>query len=162
MVLHHPPLSESASDEPTVAARNDTLADTRRAAPVNARCIDHVNLSVSDLDTSVEFYRRVLGAEIKERGSEGVRWCILGIRDRFYVCFFECRGGTFKLNDVHINHVGFVVDDIDDTIRRIHELGYKLEFNDAPVQWPRSRSAYLKDPDEILIEFTDRFGGGLD
>jgi catechol 2,3-dioxygenase-like lactoylglutathione lyase family enzyme len=135
----------------------------RRAKPVDARCIDHVNISVSDLDASIEFYRSVLGAELKEQGGgEGTRWAILGARDRFYVCFFECRNGSFKENDVHINHVGFVVDDIDETVRRIHALGYRIEFNDAPLQWPRSRSAYLRDPDGILIEFTNRFGGGLD
>jgi lactoylglutathione lyase len=133
------------------------------AQPVNARCIDHVNLSVRDLDKSVEFYSRLLGIEIKERGEgQGVRWCILGGRDRFYVCFFEVPGGTFRPNDIHINHVGFVVDDIDETVRRIHELGYKLLFDDAPVQWPRSKSAYVTDPDGIMIEFTNRFGGGLD
>jgi len=47
-------------------------------------------------------------------------------------------------------------------VRRIHELGFKPQFNDKPVQRPRSRSAYVADPDGILIEFTERFGGGLD
>jgi lactoylglutathione lyase len=122
-----------------------------------------VNPSVRDLDKSVEFYSRLLGIEIKEQGeNQGVRWCILGDRDQFYVCFFEVRGGTFRPNDIHINHVGFVVDDMEETVRRIHELGYQLLFNDAPVDWPRIKSAYVTDPDGIMIEFTNRFGGGLD
>jgi catechol 2,3-dioxygenase-like lactoylglutathione lyase family enzyme len=123
-----------------------------------------VNLSVRDLDTSVSFYSRLLGVEVKEGGEgDGVRWCILGAPGRFYVCFFECRDGArYRPNDIHINHVGFVVDDLDETIRRIHALGLRLEFNDAPIQWPRSRSAYVNDPDGIMIEFTERFGGGLD
>jgi catechol 2,3-dioxygenase-like lactoylglutathione lyase family enzyme len=148
----------------------DDITTTRAAEsaaakgpPVAARCIDHVNLSVSDLDKSVEFYCRLLGVERKEGGEEnGVRWCILGTRDHFYVCFFEVKGGKYRPSDVHVNHVGFVVDDMDETVRRIHGLGYKLQFNDATVQWPRSRSAYVADPDGILIEFTERFGGGLD
>jgi catechol 2,3-dioxygenase-like lactoylglutathione lyase family enzyme len=137
--------------------------DDRNAKPINARCIDHVNLSVRDLDKSVDFYSRLLGVEVKERGEgNGTRWCILGAPDRFYVCFFEVTSGTYKPNDIHINHVGFVVDDMDETIRRIHDLGLRMEFNDAPIQWPRSRSAYVNDPDGILIEFTEKFGGGLD
>ena len=140
------------------------LTESRTASKsVNARCIDHVNLSVRNLDKSVEFYSRLLGIDVKERGeNEGVRWCILGDRDRFYVCFFEVPKGAYKPNDIHINHVGFVVDDIDETIRRIHGMGIRLLFKDAAVDWPRSKSAYVTDPDGIMIEFTDRFGGGLD
>ena len=122
-----------------------------------------MNLSVCDLDASVDFYCRLLGVVRKEGGeNDGVRWCILGAKDRFYVCFFEVKDGVYRPNDVHVNHVGFVVDDMDDTVRRIHDLGFKLQFGDKPVQWPRSRSAYVADPDGILIEFTERFGGGLD
>jgi catechol 2,3-dioxygenase-like lactoylglutathione lyase family enzyme len=142
----------------------DPIEQKSAARPVNARCIDHVNLSVRDLDKSVDFYSRLLGIEIKERGEgQGQRWCILGGRDRFYVCFFEVPGGTYRLNDIHINHVGFVVDDIDETVRRIRALGFRLSSNDNPLtEWPRSKSAYVIDPDGIMIEFTNRFGGGLD
>jgi catechol 2,3-dioxygenase-like lactoylglutathione lyase family enzyme len=157
-------MAPQGTTEPATSVRKDSSSPggLRDAAPVIARCIDHVNLSVRDLDVSVDFYRRLLGLEVKERGEDGTRWCILGARDRFYVCFFEVPGGQFRPNDIHINHVGFVVDDIDETVRRIHELGLKLEFRDAPLDWPRSRSAYVKDPDGIQIEFTNRFGGGLD
>jgi catechol 2,3-dioxygenase-like lactoylglutathione lyase family enzyme len=150
--------------KPTTSVPKDDNARVglRHAAPVKARCIDHVNLSVRDLDVSVDFYSRLLGIEVKERGGNGTRWCILGAPERFYVCFFEVPDGVFKQNDIHINHVGFVVDDIDETVRRIHGLGLRLEFNDAPLDWPRSKSAYVIDPDGILIEFTNQFGGGLD
>ena len=145
----------------------DALDQTKpktAAKPVNARCIDHVNLSVRDLDKSIDFYSRLLGIDIKERGEgNGVRWCILGERNRFYVCFFEVpKGEPYNPADIHINHVGFVVDDIDETIRRIHQLGFRVLFNDSTVDWPRSKSAYVNDPDGIMIEFTNRFGGGLD
>jgi len=144
-------------------ANQDEVTAAKGTLPVTASCIDHVNLSVSDLDKSVAFYSRLLGVERKEGGEEnGVRWCILGKKDHFYVCFFEVKGGAYRPADVHVNHVGFVVDDIEETVRRIHGLGYKLQFKDTLVQWPRSRSAYVADPDGILIEFTERFGGGLD
>jgi len=131
-------------------------------APVNAHRMDHVNISVRDLDVSAGFYAALLGIDLKEQGDSGTtRWCILGAPDRFYVCLCEVGSGTFEPKDIHINHVGFVVDDIDETIRRIQGLGLQLEFGKT-LDWPRSRSAYVKDPDGILIEFTNRFGGGLD
>jgi catechol 2,3-dioxygenase-like lactoylglutathione lyase family enzyme len=134
----------------------------REAAPVKARCIDHVNISVRDLDVSADFYARLLGIELKEQGNNGpTRWCILGARDRFYICLCEVAAGNFKREDIHINHVGFVVDDIDETADRIRGLGLQLESG-RTLDWPRSRSAYVRDPDGIQIEFTNRFGGGLD
>ena len=138
-------------------------AGLRTAAPVNARCIDHLNIAVRDLDVSAGFYAGLLGIELKEQGDNGVtRWCILGGRDRFYVCLCEVQGaGDFKPEDIHINHVGFVVDDIEETVRRIHGLGLRLESGKT-LDWLQSRSAYVRDPDGIQIEFTDRFGGGLD
>jgi catechol-2,3-dioxygenase len=84
--------------------RAETDPKSPAAAPVMARCIDHVNLSVRDLDASVDFYCRLLGVERKEGGeNNGVRWCILGTKDRFYVCFFEVRDGVYRPNDVHVN-----------------------------------------------------------
>jgi catechol 2,3-dioxygenase-like lactoylglutathione lyase family enzyme len=133
-----------------------------QAEPVKARRMDHVNISVRNLDTAAGFYAGLLGLELKEHGDNGsTRWCILGARDRFYVCLCEIGAGNFKREDIHINHVGFVVDDIDETVRRIRDLGLRLESGKT-LDWPRSRSAYVRDPDGILIEFTNRFGGGLD
>jgi catechol 2,3-dioxygenase-like lactoylglutathione lyase family enzyme len=135
----------------------------RPGAPVNARRMDHVNMGVSDLDVSVAFYTALFGLEIKEQGSSpGGRWCIIGAPDRFYLCLGEMRSADrFKAEGIHINHVGFVVDDIDETINRIRTLGIPLVYGDRTVDWPRSRSAYVTDPDGIVIEITNRFGGGL-
>ena len=132
----------------------------RPGAPVNARRIDHVNMGVRDLDVSVAFYTALFGLEIKEQGSSpGGRWCIIGAPDRFYLCLGEARSaGRFKAEGIHINHVGFVVDDIDETVDRIRALGLPLE---GTVDYPRSRSAYVIDPDGIMIEITNRLGGGL-
>jgi catechol 2,3-dioxygenase-like lactoylglutathione lyase family enzyme len=138
-------------------------AGLRSAAPVNARRMDHVNLSVRDLDVSAAFYAALLGIELKEQGNNGTtRWCILGAPERFYVCLSEIPGAApFKPEGIHINHVGFVVDDIDETVSRIRQLGLSLAYGDKTLDWPRSRSAYVIDPNGIVIEITNKFGGAL-
>ena len=139
-------------------------AGLHEAAAVDAERLDHINISVRDLDVSAGFYAALFGLELREQGiSGGTRWCIIGAPNRFYLCLAEVHcAEAFEPQGIHINHVGFVVDDIEETVRRIHQLGLRLEGNDAIVDWPRSRSAYVKDPDGILIEITNRFGGGLD
>jgi catechol 2,3-dioxygenase-like lactoylglutathione lyase family enzyme len=137
-------------------------AGLRSGPPIDARRIDHVQISVRDLEVSAGFYAALFGIELKEEGEGATRWCILGAPDRFYVCLIEVPSDKgFDQAGIHINHVGLVVDDIDETVRRIHALGLRLEGNDATLNWPRSRSAYVVDPNGILIEITNRFGGGL-
>jgi catechol 2,3-dioxygenase-like lactoylglutathione lyase family enzyme len=138
-------------------------AGLRAAAPVDARRLDHINMSVRDLEASAAFYAALFGLEVKKEGdSNGARWCIIGAPDRFYLSLNEVvRPEGFKAEGQRINHVGYVVDDIDQTVDRIRALGLRLEFGDKTVDWPRSRSAYVTDPDGVLIEITNRFGGGL-
>jgi catechol 2,3-dioxygenase-like lactoylglutathione lyase family enzyme len=138
-------------------------ARLRPGPPVNARRMDHVNMSVRDLDVSAAFYAALFGLEVKEEGKSGEqRWCIIGSPDRVYICLFEVPGAEgFKAEDIHMNHVGFVVDDIDETLNRIRALGVRLVMGDKTLDWPRSRSAYVTDSD-IIIEITNRLGGGPD
>jgi catechol 2,3-dioxygenase-like lactoylglutathione lyase family enzyme len=157
------PASSAGKLAPVDLEAGKAGAGLRPGAPVSARCIDHVNMGVRDLDVSAAFYTALFGLEVKEEGSSpGGRWCIIGAPGRFYLCLGESRGAErFQAVGVHINHLGFVVDDIDETIDRLRALGLRLEFGDKTLDWPRSRSAYITDPDGYLIEITNRFGGGL-
>ena len=158
------PASSAVKPAPVDIEAGKARTGLRPAPPVNARRMDHVNMSVRDLDVSAAFYATLFGLEVKEEGfaPPGGRWCIIGSPDRFYLCLFEVPGAEIcKAGGNHINHVGFVVDDMDETVDRIRALGLRLQGGDKTTDWPRSRSAYISDPDGYLIEITNRFGGGL-
>ena len=118
--------------------------------------LEHVNLTVTDLDASVAFYRELLdlrvrweGHAIGEKGK--VRACHVG-NDRVYLALFETEApdrATSHYGRAGLNHFGFVVDDLDETRRRVTALGAQLHFE---AEYEPGRRIYLFDPDGIEIE----------
>src|SRR5947209_7169776 len=109
---------------------------TTKTQPVYFECVDHINMFVSDLEESVDFYQKVFGAdsEMKEHGkAKGIRWCIIGIPSKFYFCLYELKGKQFDPDGLHINHVGFYVSDFDETIKRIEALGIEIQYQGKPI-----------------------------
>lgn len=140
----------------------------KKALPIDFECVDHINMFVRDLEESVEFYRKVFGTDagVKQQGkAKGIRWCIIGIPSKFYFCLYELKGKDFDPSALHINHIGFYVSDFDDTVERIKALGIEIQYQGKPIEWEnrngRTRSLYIKDPNEYYIEFTEKLGGGL-
>jgi lactoylglutathione lyase len=137
--------------------------------PVEVTISDHVNMFVRDLEESISFYERLFGTdpEIKASGTaKSIRWAIIGLRQRFYFCFYERSGLLFDPDAMHINHIGFHVADFDETVRRVRTLGVEIRYGGEPVPWHgrggNSRSLYVLDPNGYTIEFSERVGGGLD
>ena len=131
-------------------------------------CVDHVNMFVKNLEQSIEFYRVVFGTdtEVKQQGfAKGLRWCIVGIPNKFYFCLYELEGKEFDPDALHINHIGFYVPEFEETVRRIEEMGIPIEYHGKPIEWRNrngaTRSLYIRDPNGYYIEFSEKLGGGL-
>ena len=142
---------------------------SNQTLPINFVMVDHVNMFVRNLDESVAFYSKVFGTdgEIKEEGIRGeVRWCIIGIPRKFYFCLYELKGREFDPDAMHINHIGFYVDDFNETFKRLQYLGVPIDYHAQPINWHNrngaSRSIYIHDPNNYVIEFAEMLGGGLD
>jgi catechol 2,3-dioxygenase-like lactoylglutathione lyase family enzyme len=132
---------------------------------ISISAIDHINLTVSNLEHSLTFYQRTFGLEVREDGRDRERpFVIVGRAGAGYLALHEraVDGGPVG---GHINHWGFVVDDFDGTIARLDDLGvpvlYRDNGADGIIDYPRSRSVYVADPDGTEIELTSSFGGGL-
>ncbi len=143
---------------------------------MTGRRLHHVGLQVADLDRSLAFYRDLLGLRVTDEGEGGGPDTdeLVGARDvRFR--FAELALGAGQLLELieflgpaalpptpetteppARVHVGFVVDDIDETYRRLQSAG--VPTRSAPVElqegaaWRGARALYTADPDGHTIE----------
>ena len=115
--------------------------------------IDHLNLTVADVDRSVEFYKHVLGMEIESMG-EGRAALHFG-QQKIHL---DAAGGPMAMNSEKRMpaHICFIAD------TPMAEVTAHLESCGVPVrmQGPRAgaigtiQSVYIDDPDQNSIEIS--------
>ena len=136
--------------------------------------LNHVGISVSDLDRSVEFYRRVLGMELViETGFEGQSYAqilaLTGPNGRVAAL----KASTFELElfefaspqprampvdrpvcDHGISHFCVEVSDIESEYERLLSLG--VVFHCPPASFPGGdKATYARDPDGNVFELLE-------
>jgi len=115
--------------------------------------IEHVNLTVGDLDRSISFYCDLLDLHVRWKGPiDGERLGAHVGDDRSYLALFQATADGSVDHDYlrpGVNHFGFVVDDLDEARRRLEQLGgtIHLEGNYEP-----GRRIYFMDPDGHEVE----------
>jgi catechol 2,3-dioxygenase-like lactoylglutathione lyase family enzyme len=134
-------------------ARGKLSHRTAEERSVNIQRIDHLNLTVADIDKSVEFYRRVLGMKTESIG-EGRAALYFGDQK----IHLDAAGGPMATaGDKRMPaHICFV------TTTPIAEVKAYLEECAVPVRMegPRAgavgtiQSVYIDDPDRNSIEIS--------
>ena len=138
-------------------------------------CIDHLNIVVSNLAESKEFFALLgfcegLGAELDQAFLQRLTG-ISGARGRFVtmrhpgsnvsieLLHFDVGSGTDpqlgRADRIGLRHLAFTVADIDATVERLTKAGVKFL---SPVQcWEKTgkRLVYLHGPDGILLELAE-------
>ncbi len=138
-----------------VALAAPTLAQDR-PAPVAARG-DHVAISVTDLDRSTEFYKRVFGFPELKAPVKNRRWLDLG--GGFAMHIIPDR--TAPVGVDRGNHIAFAVADFDGLVAMLVREGIPFtDFEDKPSTIQRLRTdgvrqVYIRDPDGHRIEVND-------
>lgn len=119
--------------------------------------LEHANLTVRDLERSIEFYRTLLGGTIRWRGknSAGRPAAHVG-SDAHYLALFQASEESIadpipELDTARpgVNHLGFAVDDMDETIERLRALGVGPKSDDV---YDPGRHVYFLDPDGFEVE----------
>ncbi|WP_280250731.1 VOC family protein [Nocardia abscessus] len=118
----------------------------------------HIGLNVSDLDRSVEFYRRALGFERLAASTDAQRrWAFLGADGKLVVTLWEQSDGMFSAETPGLHHLSFQVDSIDQ-VRAVERVLRELSVafaHDGVVahgEGVASGGIFFTDPDGIRLE----------
>lgn len=125
-------------------------------APIRVRTMNHVTLSVSDVQRSVEFYQRVLGLPLvttqgTERDWDAPAVPVLGIGD----------GPQFialaQSDRPHINHycLGMEGFDAAEIVARLAEHGIEARVRMRADSDPPAEELMFNDPDGIPVQIQD-------
>ncbi len=119
--------------------------------------IDHLNLHVQSLEKTVDFYHRLLGfRELEDLPDDNGK--IIGDA-KAKLAIYEVEG--FPHYEKHgLSHIGFNIANFDDVEGRCSEIGAEILYGGV-VQWPGTRSIYVKDPNGYELELTEVWGADL-
>jgi len=141
--------------------------------------LDHVSVTVGDIDASLAFYVGLLGlpliargvsddaelAEIMGQEDVSIRWADIEVGDALVlelVEFVRPLGTpiTKSLWDPGATHIGMQVDDIDVVHERLRDAGVRLVSKPVRLteegDWYGVRVHYAIDPDGTWIELVQR------
>jgi lactoylglutathione lyase len=117
---------------------------------------DHLNMTVADLDKSLDWYQRVFGFEGVESGkSEYGRWAIIKSGEAM-LCLYERENRSYEsaYGDVPhhgINHFAIRITDSDEWREVVERENVEIQFGEE-IRYPNSTSWYVVDPTGYQIE----------
>lgn len=118
--------------------------------------LDHLNLSVSSFNDSLNFYQKLFGFEVVEYHHHDPRfkrtWGVLRSGEAL-LCLYEYPERKLESdNSQHrVNHFSFRITDAATFEALAKDLEVEIQYGGA-VQYPHSQSWYLNDPSGYEIE----------
>ena len=145
--------------------------------------LDHVSVTVADLERSLGFYRDLLGIPVFGTGVEespSVAAVTGSATARFRYADLNLGSGQIleilqylspkgtphrpSVYDPGSGHLAVRVDDLDATLVRLREAGIHPRSEPAalsePEWWAGARVVYVTDPDGVAVELVERRPGG--
>ena len=117
--------------------------------------LEHVNLTVKDLNRTIDFYRNLLGLEIRWQGktTDGKLAAHIG-DEKCYLALFEApiadsTIGKRNYDEVGFNHIGFVVDDLSSLRQKLIDQGITPHLE---ADYEPGKRLYFIDPDGFEVE----------
>jgi catechol 2,3-dioxygenase-like lactoylglutathione lyase family enzyme len=143
------------------------------------RGLDHVSVTVADLDRSLQFYQGLLEVPLLGRGEDDgppVTGPTGDSRSRFRYADLDLGAGQILELLQYLEprykpleptpfapgggHIGLRVADLDASLSRLRAAGVPPRFNpiqlDSPAWWAGTRVVYVSDPDGTTVELVER------
>jgi lactoylglutathione lyase len=124
------------------------------------RKMDHVGVYVNDLDSALRFYLEVVGMELKDKfaiANGSVTLAFLGFNGSDETELELVHGGNPNLpNEGKVNHIAFLVDDIEEEFKRLKGLDAALISEEVGTLPNGYRNFFLHGPAGEKVEFFQR------
>jgi glyoxylase I family protein len=129
--------------------------------------LDHVGLSVGDLDAAAEFYSRAFGFARQlgfELAPHPIRGLMMRHESGMRLELFEREGsapgvqGASPIEALAVRgygHFAFAAPDIEEVFARALDAGARAVLEPAPSPEPGVRFAFLADPEGNLVELVE-------
>lgn len=131
------------------------------------QAIQHIGITVKDIESSLKFYEWAFGltsAVVASTPRAKVAFLSVGATILEFVQYFDSPDETEALPPTRLGslHLCFEVDNLQDVFQRLTAGG--VEFDQAPVEHTidglgRFLSAFLRDPDQARLDLFERFRG---
>jgi catechol 2,3-dioxygenase-like lactoylglutathione lyase family enzyme len=127
----------------------------RDAAPVRVRTLNHVSISVADVDRSVQFYQSIFGLSVKSK--EGTAGNPVAGGGGLVVNLAPGLGpefiGIYHADKAEIGHFCLGVENFnaEQTLKALTDRGVKARMRTRG----ESKEIFLTDPDNISVQLTD-------
>ena len=126
--------------------------------------LEHANITVASVDESVRFLETAFpGARIRGQGflhgdpAKG-RWLHFG-EESFYIALQQNTLHSGRQDETYqndgINHIGFVVTELDQLLSRMEAMGYQMTPASEMDSHPYRRRAYVYDGNGVEWEFVE-------
>ncbi len=117
--------------------------------------LEHANITVNDLQEAIKFFQTAFPHfKIRGGGNEIREWVHLGDDDT-YIAINQAKQNDLKVDKnydrIGINHLGFVVQDVEEIANNLLSNGYKRDYPKQVEQF-RVRD-YFADADGNQYEF---------
>lgn len=128
--------------------------DQKKEKTMQKAMIEHINITVSDVDRTVAMLKALFGWTVRWQGPSKDNGLTAHIGDKTRYLALYSKGGSAPQTTSYempggLNHIGIVVDDLDALERRVHAFGLKPHSH---ADYEPGRRFYFHDHDDIEYE----------